>query len=87
MKTFNLGEFVTASLDEYAAKVIELDRRYDYLSAIRQSLRARIKQREASHSHNAYYFEKMIETVWQRHLAGEVPSALFIEDEHRWEEQ
>ena len=86
MKTFNLGEFVTASLDEYAAKVIELDRRYDDLSAIRQSLRARIKQREASHSHNAYYFEKMIETVWQRHLAGEAPSPLFIEDQHRWDE-
>jgi len=87
MKTFNLGEFVTASLDEYAEKVIELDRRYDCLSAIRQSLRARIKQREASHSHNAVYFEQMIETVWQRHQAGEAPSALFIEDQHRWDEQ
>lgn len=87
MRTFGLDEFVVANLDEYAQKVIELNDRYDHLNTIRLSMRERIAQREKSHSHNAWYFEKMIDTVWQRHLKGEQPESLFIEDEHRWDEE
>jgi predicted O-linked N-acetylglucosamine transferase (SPINDLY family) len=87
MRTFALDEFVVANLDEYVQKVIELNDRYDHLNTIRLSMRERIIQREKSHSHNAYYFEKMIDTVWQRHLNGEQPEPLFIEDEHRWDEK
>ncbi|HEY1844047.1 MAG TPA: methyltransferase regulatory domain-containing protein [Buttiauxella sp.] len=85
MRTFNLHEFVTSSLEEYAQKVIELNGRYEYLNTLRLTMRERILRREKSHSHNAYYFEKMIDAVWQRHLNGEAPEPLFIEDEHRWE--
>jgi predicted O-linked N-acetylglucosamine transferase (SPINDLY family)/SAM-dependent methyltransferase len=84
MRLIGLEAFVTTSLEDYARKVIELDGRRDYLNALRQGMRQRIIRREQSHSHNAYYFEKMLEAVWQRHLSGEPPSALVIEDEHRW---
>nr|CBX81562.1 probable UDP-N-acetylglucosamine-peptide N-acetylglucosaminyltransferase SPINDLY [Erwinia amylovora ATCC BAA-2158] len=83
MKTLNLDEFVCNSLDEYAQKVIAWNSRYQELDAIRQSMRARIAQREQAHSHNAYYFEQMIDAVWQRHLAGQPPAPLFIADAHR----
>ncbi len=85
MKTFGLDEFVVANLNDYVRKVVELNDRYEYLNTLRLSMRERITQREKSHSHNAYYFEKMIDSVWQRHLNGEPPQPLFIEDEHRWD--
>ncbi|AUX73495.1 bifunctional class I SAM-dependent methyltransferase/glycosyltransferase [Erwinia pyrifoliae] len=85
MKTLNLDEFVCHSLDEYAQKVIAWNSRYQALDAIRRSMRARIAQRENAHSHNAYYFEQMIDAVWQRHLAGQPPAPLSIADAHRWD--
>lgn len=63
--------------------MIAWNSRYQELDAIRQSMRARIAQREQAHSHNAYYFEQMIDAVWQRHLAGQPPAPLFIADAHR----
>lgn len=87
MRMLGLDEFVTTSLDEYAQKVIELNDRYNDLNTLRLTMRERIQRREKSHSHNACYFEKMIDTVWARHVNGEAPTPLFIEDEHRWDDR
>ncbi len=85
LKMFGLEEFVTSNLKEYAQKVIDLNTRYEHLNSLRLSMRERILRREKSHTHNACYFEKMIDAVWQRHLNGEPPVPLFIEDEYRVE--
>lgn len=82
MHPLGLDIFVAHTPEEYVQTVVDLNADYAALDTLRRSMRDRILRREPQRHNNACYFEAMLETVWQRYVRGEEPSALVIPEPH-----
>jgi predicted O-linked N-acetylglucosamine transferase (SPINDLY family) len=74
LKTLNLPELITTSLDEYRALAIDLAENPERLTALRTRLAtARDTSTLFDATHFARKIERAYETMWQIHRACETP--------------
>jgi protein O-GlcNAc transferase len=80
LQTMGLVELVTASLDEYERKARELSMQREALAQLKATVRER---RHASALFDAVRFarhlERAYQVMWDRHVRGEAPAAIAVE--------
>ncbi len=81
MAFVGLHDFIVGSQEDYIAKAVAFNERYDYLSSVRLNMRNRILERERNVGSMAFYFEKLLERAWRQYKQGLAAEPIMIETE------